>query len=237
MRENRLTPVAESSHDPLRKLPVERAKAQLERYTRYWPMIISQTTIFNMQAVRTDALSALLPLECSQEISVWTFCLRRWFLWLIWSWRRLSRKRTSSPARKPSTTWWTWRGRTTPSPFLQWDLGAKAPRGDQIWGVFLQSWSRVSRLVFSPLRDEQYRIMWNELETLVKTHAGATDRHQRVLDCIVACRSKPPEEEERKKRGRKREDREDRAEKNGSKEPEDKSWQDSERSVRLIDQS
>ncbi|KAF6718297.1 asunder-like protein [Oryzias melastigma] len=83
MRENRLTPVAESSHDPLRKLPVERAKAQLERYTRYWPMIISQTTIFNMQAVRTDALSALLPLECSQEISMWTFCLRRWFLWLI----------------------------------------------------------------------------------------------------------------------------------------------------------
>lgn len=85
--------------------------------------------------------------------------------------------------------------------------------------------------MFFPLRDEQYRIMWNELETLVKTHAGATDRHQRVLDCIIACRSKPPEEEERKKRGRKREDREDRAEKNGSKEMEDKSWQDSERSV------
>lgn len=51
MRENRLTPVSESSHDPSGKLPAERAKAQLERYTRYWPMIISQTTIFNMQAV------------------------------------------------------------------------------------------------------------------------------------------------------------------------------------------
>lgn len=73
--------------------------------------------------------------------------------------------------------------------------------------------------------------MWNELETLVKTHAGSTDRHQRVLDCIVACRSKPPEEEERKKRGRKREDREDRSEKNGSKDAEEKSWQDSERCV------
>lgn len=73
--------------------------------------------------------------------------------------------------------------------------------------------------------------MWNELETLVKTHAGATDRHQRVLDCIIACRSKPPEEEDRKKRGRKREEREDRTEKNGSKETDDKSWQDSERSV------
>lgn len=67
------------------------------------------------------------------------------------------------------------------------------------------------------------------METLVKTHAGSTDRHQRVLDCIIACRSKPPEEEERKKRGRKREDREDRTEKNGSKDPEEKSWQDSER--------
>lgn len=71
--------------------------------------------------------------------------------------------------------------------------------------------------------------MWNELETLVKTHAGATDRHQRVLDCIIACRSKPPEEEERKKRGRKREDREDRTEKNGNKDTEEKSWQESER--------
>lgn len=44
-------PVSESAHDPSGKLPAERAKAQLERHTRYWPMIISQTTIFNMQAV------------------------------------------------------------------------------------------------------------------------------------------------------------------------------------------
>lgn len=71
--------------------------------------------------------------------------------------------------------------------------------------------------------------MWNELETLVKTHAGDTDRHQRVLDCIVACRSKPAEDEDRKKRGRKREDREDRTDKSSSKDAEDKSWQDSER--------
>lgn len=90
--------------------------------------------------------------------------------------------------------------------------------------------TNVSALLFLS-RDEQYRIMWNELETLVKTHAGDTDRHQRVLDCIIACRSKPPEEEERKKRGRKREEREDRTEKNGSKDTDDKSWQDSERSA------
>ena len=52
MRENRLTPVAETAPNPGGRFPADRAKAQLERYTRYWPMIISQTTIFNMQAVR-----------------------------------------------------------------------------------------------------------------------------------------------------------------------------------------
>ncbi|KAI4803287.1 hypothetical protein KUCAC02_006838 [Chaenocephalus aceratus] len=152
MRENRLTPVSETSHDPSGKLPAERAKSQLERHTRYWPMIISQTTIFNMQAV--------VPLA---NLIVKETCLKK--------------------------------------------------------------------------TDEQYRIMWNELETLVKTHAGATDRHQRVLDCIVACRSKPPEEEEKekKKRGRKREDKEDKTEKNGSKDADDKSWQESERLKGLLD--
>ncbi len=65
--------------------------------------------------------------------------------------------------------------------------------------------------------------MWNELETLVKAHVGTSERHQRVLDCIGACRSKPPEEEEKKKRGRKREDKEDKTEKNG-KDTEEKSW-------------
>ena len=52
MRENRLTPVAETAPNLGGRFPADRAKAQLERYTRYWPMIISQTTIFNMQAVR-----------------------------------------------------------------------------------------------------------------------------------------------------------------------------------------
>lgn len=64
MRENRLTPVSESSHDPSGKLPAERAKAQLERHTRYWPMIISQTTIFNMQAV-----SSILHFSLTRAVS------------------------------------------------------------------------------------------------------------------------------------------------------------------------
>lgn len=51
MRENRLTTFPHVLVDAAGRAPIERAKAQLERHTRYWPMIISQTTIFNMQAV------------------------------------------------------------------------------------------------------------------------------------------------------------------------------------------
>ncbi|XP_047245044.1 integrator complex subunit 13 [Girardinichthys multiradiatus] len=185
MRDNRLTPVAESSFDPSGKLPVERAKAQLERYTRYWPMIISQTTIFNMQAV--VPLANLIVKEVLTEEDVLT-CQKT-----IYNLVDMERKNDPLP------------------------ISTVGSRGK------------------GPKRDEQYRIMWNELETLVKTHAGATDRHQRVLDCIVACRSKPPEEEERKKRGRKREEREDRTEKNSSKETEDKNWQESERLKGLLE--
>lgn len=185
MRENRLTPVSESAHDPSGKLPVERAKAQLERHTRYWPMIISQTTIFNMQAV--VPLANLIVKETLSEEDVLT-CQKT-----VYNLVDMERKNDPLP------------------------ISTVGSRGK------------------GPKRDEQYRIMWNELETLVKTHAGDTDRHQRVLDCIIACRSKPPEEEERKKRGRKREEREDRTEKNGSKDTDDKSWQDSERLKGLLD--
>uniref|UniRef100_A0A3Q3LJ76 Integrator complex subunit 13 n=1 Tax=Mastacembelus armatus TaxID=205130 RepID=A0A3Q3LJ76_9TELE len=185
MRENRLTPVSESSYDPSGKLPAERAKAQLERHTRYWPMIISQTTIFNMQAV--VPLANLIVKETLTEEDLLT-CQKT-----VYNLVDMERKNDPLP------------------------ISTVGSRGK------------------GPKRDEQYRIMWNELETLVKTHAGATDRHQRVLDCIIACRSKPPEEEDRKKRGRKREEREDRTEKNGSKDTDDKSWQDSERLKGLLD--
>lgn len=56
MRENRLTPFLDPRYkiDGSLEIPLERAKDQLEKHTRYWPMIISQTTIFNMQAVSVN---------------------------------------------------------------------------------------------------------------------------------------------------------------------------------------
>uniref|UniRef100_A0A671SK66 Protein asunder homolog n=1 Tax=Sinocyclocheilus anshuiensis TaxID=1608454 RepID=A0A671SK66_9TELE len=161
------------------RTPVERAKSQLERHTRYWPMIISQTTIFNMQAV--VPLANLIVKDTLTDEDVLT-CQKTVY-------NLVDMERKSDPL--PIST-----------------VGSRGK---------------------GPKRDEQYRIMWNELETLVKAHVGTSERHQRVLDCISTCRSKPPEEEERKKRGRKREDKEDKTEKNG-KDREEKGWTaDSER--------
>uniref|UniRef100_A0A4W4H327 Integrator complex subunit 13 n=1 Tax=Electrophorus electricus TaxID=8005 RepID=A0A4W4H327_ELEEL len=167
------------SLDAAGRPPIERAKAQLERHTRYWPMIISQTTIFNMQAV--VPLANLIVKDTMTEDDVLT-CQKT-----VYNLVDMERKNDPLP------------------------ISTVGSRGK------------------GPKRDEQYRIMWNELETLVKTHVGTSERHQQVLECIIACRSKPPEEEERKKRGRKREDKEDKTEKNG-KELEEKMWtQDSDR--------
>lgn len=68
MRENRLMPMSESHQDPSGKIPAERAKAQLERYTRYWPMIISQTTIFNMQAVSSGVVCSYMCTPSSDPV-------------------------------------------------------------------------------------------------------------------------------------------------------------------------
>ncbi|KAJ8411302.1 hypothetical protein AAFF_G00173080 [Aldrovandia affinis] len=180
MRENRLTPFPEAPGAAGSvKAPSDRAKDQLERHTRYWPMIISQTTIFNMQAV--VPLANLIVKESLTEDDVLT-CQKT-----VYNLVDMERKSDPLPVSTVGT-----RGK-------------------------------------GPKRDEQYRSMWNELETLVRTHVGGGERHARVLECVTACRSRPPEEEERKKRGRKREDKEDKSERNG-KEPEaEKSWQETER--------
>ncbi|CAJ0938454.1 unnamed protein product [Ranitomeya imitator] len=94
---------------------------------------------------------------------------------------------------------------------------------------------RVVALPLTPSRDEQYRIMWNELETLVRAHVNSSDKHQRVMECLQACRSKPPEEEERKKRGRKREDKEEKSDKGAKEFDHDKKWAESERMKTSID--
>ncbi|XP_040201531.1 integrator complex subunit 13 isoform X1 [Rana temporaria] len=185
MRENRLMPFLDQQYriDGTPEVPVERSKCQLERYTRYWPMIISQTTIFNMQAV--VPLASVIVKETLTEEDVLN-CQKT-----IYNLVDMERKNDPLPISTAGT-----RGK-------------------------------------GPKRDEQYRIMWNELETLVRAHINSSDRHQRVMECLLACRSKPPEEEERKKRGRKREDKEDKPA--GKDYEHDKKWTESEKMKTSID--
>uniref|UniRef100_A0ACB8FQD0 Integrator complex subunit 13 n=1 Tax=Sphaerodactylus townsendi TaxID=933632 RepID=A0ACB8FQD0_9SAUR len=187
MRENRLAPFLEPRYksDGNPETPLERAKGQLEKHTRYWPMIISQTTIFNMQAV--VPLASVIVKEALTDEDVLN-CQKT-----IYNLVDMERKNDPLPISTVGT-----RGK-------------------------------------GPKRDEQYRIMWNELETLVRAHIVNSDKHQRVLECLLACRSKPPEEEERKKRGRKREEKEDKSEKAGKDYEQEKSWQESERLKSLLD--
>uniref|UniRef100_A0A7M4EAA6 Integrator complex subunit 13 n=2 Tax=Longirostres TaxID=1298654 RepID=A0A7M4EAA6_CROPO len=183
MRENRLTPFLEPRGSL--EIPLERAKDQLEKHTRYWPMIISQTTIFNMQAV--VPLASVIVKEALTDEDILN-CQKT-----IYNLVDMERKNDPLPISTVGT-----RGK-------------------------------------GPKRDEQYRIMWNELETLVRAHINNSDKHQRVLECLLACRSKPPEEEERKKRGRKREEKEDKSEKSGKDYEPDKPWQESERLKGVLD--
>ncbi|XP_068133698.1 integrator complex subunit 13 isoform X2 [Hyperolius riggenbachi] len=185
MRENRLMPFLEQQYkmDGTVEIPLERAKSQLERYTRYWPMIISQTTIFNMQAV--VPLASVIVKEALTEEDVLN-CQKT-----IYNLVDMERKNDPLPISTAGT-----RGK-------------------------------------GPKRDEQYRIMWNELETLVRAHINGSDRHQRVMECLQACRSKPPEEEDRKKRGRKREDKEEKPA--GKDHEHEKKWTESERMKTSID--
>jgi len=42
--------------------------------------------------------------------------------------------------------------------------------------------------------------MWSELETLVSAHAGTSDNHKRILECLLEVR-KPTEEQRRRGSG------------------------------------
>ena len=55
MKENRLAPAVPSMTDGP-ELPIERALKHLERTSRCWPMVLSDTIIFNMASVSMASL-------------------------------------------------------------------------------------------------------------------------------------------------------------------------------------
>ncbi|XP_030837485.1 integrator complex subunit 13 [Strongylocentrotus purpuratus] len=142
MKENRLAPCQEGS-DSESELPLERAKAQLERMSRHWPLIISDTVIFNMLS-HIDPLPSLLMKPVIDEDDVLE--CKKAILHLV------GMETRNEPLPIPSSTT---RGK-----------GSK--------------------------KEEQYRLMWSELETYVRAASTTSSAHEEVLECLLACK-KPDE--------------------------------------------
>ncbi|KAK3101422.1 hypothetical protein FSP39_003458 [Pinctada imbricata] len=144
MKESRLAP-ALSSMITENSQPIKRAQVHLERMSRYWPMVIGETIIFNM-ASHVDPLPNMIikdklddddVLECKKAI-----------------YHVVGMENRNEPL--PITS-----------------LGSRGK---------------------GPKRDEQYRQMWSELESLIRAHSETSPQHKAVLDCLLECKKPSPED-------------------------------------------
>ncbi|XP_033114593.1 integrator complex subunit 13-like [Anneissia japonica] len=136
MKDNRLAPFTTDSHDE--ELPIIKAKEQLERQTRLWPMVISDTIIFNM-ASHIDPLPTLIAKPVMDEEDI-TEC-KKSILHLV------GIEAKGDPIPLPP------------------GIRGKAPK-----------------------KEEHYRQMWAELETLIKAYSNTSPAHQEVLKCLYDCK-------------------------------------------------
>ena len=139
MKENRLAPpTSNMTLKPDEHCFIDRSQSHLERMSRYWPMVIGETIIFNM-ASHFDPLPSLIVKEKLDEEDVME-----------------CRKAIYHVAGMES--------RNEPLPTSLTSARAKGPK-----------------------REEQYRQMWSELESLVGAYSSSSANHKRVLDCIQEC--------------------------------------------------
>ncbi|XP_048741642.2 integrator complex subunit 13-like [Ostrea edulis] len=138
MKENRLAPAlpdmmtAGVNH-------LNRAKVHLERMSRFWPLVIGETIIFNM-ASHIDPLPTIIVKEKLDDEDV-------------------------LECQKAIYHVVGMESRNEPLP-----TSSAGPRGK------------------GPKRDEQYKQMWAELESLIRAHADTSPQHQRVLECLLKCK-------------------------------------------------
>ncbi|XP_063981652.1 integrator complex subunit 13 [Diachasmimorpha longicaudata] len=143
MKSNILVPLKRSSNEegdgtsaPMR--------SRLEKHTRYWPMTISSTLIFNLKQIIDPLPELMVKDELSKDELV--KCKQ-----LLFSLLQLESKHE-----------------TLSLPNLGGGRGGKS-------GV---------------RREEHYRLLWEELERLLKAHAGTSPMHAEVLNCLLEVRNK-----------------------------------------------
>lgn len=133
IQNNRLVPL---KHKPNDQKPIEKMKLRLERHTKYWPMTINSTLLFNLkpyieplpQIIIKDKITAEEVVQCKQ---------------IIYSLIGLESKH--EPLHLPNVN---------------------RSKGQK--------------------REEQYKIMWNELEILLKNNCH-TENHTAVYNCLIEC--------------------------------------------------
>ncbi|KAJ9581248.1 hypothetical protein L9F63_023574 [Diploptera punctata] len=142
MQNNKLVPLKRRFDDTETESPLNRMRGRLDRHTKYWPITISSTFIFNLKNnQRSWVRDCLTPSEELTDEEV-VQCKQ-----VIYSLISLETKNES----------------------LQTPNMGQRGKG--------------------PKRDEQYRIMWSELETFLRANCR-TDQHNRVLNCLLECRNK-----------------------------------------------
>ncbi|KAH9494545.1 Integrator complex subunit 13 [Bulinus truncatus] len=124
-------------------MPTLLAIDHLEKSSRFWPLVISETILFNLQNMSQlpqllvqDTLTDDQLLECTKLI-----------------YKVLEMEQKNDPLPVPAT----------------------GSRGK------------------GPKRDELYRQLWSELEALVRSYADTSDKHNKVLECLMNCK-KPGDE-------------------------------------------
>lgn len=134
IKQNRLFPVKPNYASEGALL---RTKARLSRHSKYWPLTISSTFIFNLKGI-IDPLPAIITkekitedetLQCQQVI-----------------YHLIGLEKKHEPLHPPSL-------------------------GQRIKGH---------------KREEQYKIMWNELETFIKNNLHS-ENHRQVYNCLLEC--------------------------------------------------
>lgn len=136
IKQNTLLPIkVKNNEEP--EQPIQKMKTRLNRLTRYWPMTISSTVIFNLKNY-FDPLPTLITKDKITDEEV--FQCKKVIYNLI---------------------------------SLESKMEPLHP---------LNSGQRMK----SQKREEQYKAMWNELETLVKNNLHS-DNHKSVYTCLLEC--------------------------------------------------
>ena len=168
MKDNRMAPYYGHVKAQEGQQPIEKMRDRVARYTKSCPMIISATTIFNMEAL--EPLQKILVQVSSSSYRNKILCILTIYFCTTILQEELSEDNLAE-CRKIifSLHSMEHRGELLPVPMTTSASGGKGK---------------------TMKKDEQYRLMFTELEKYLTTHCR-TENHVKVLNCLLESRNKP----------------------------------------------